>query len=63
MGIGVATGADKVFVTTDRAVVEPDRLLPLAMTADTRDGDLRWSGHYLVTPGAETASSWTWRLP
>ncbi len=52
VGIGVATGADRVFVTTDRNVVEPDRLLPLAMTADTRQGVLRWSGHYLIDPWA-----------
>jgi hypothetical protein len=50
VGIGVATGADKVFVTTDASVVEPDRLLPLAMAYDTRSGHLEWSGHYLVDP-------------
>ena len=50
VGIGVATGADRVFVTADSAVVEPDRLLPLAMARDTRDGTLLWSGHYLVDP-------------
>jgi hypothetical protein len=56
IGIGVATGADQVFVTTDPALVEPDRLLPLAMTADTRQGTLRWSGHYLVDPWAKRGS-------
>jgi adenine-specific DNA-methyltransferase len=50
VGIGVATGADRVFITTDTGLVEPDRLVPLAMTADTRQGDLRWSGHFLVDP-------------
>ena len=50
VGIGVATGADRVFITTDPHVVEPDRIVPLAMTADTRQGVLRWSGHYLVDP-------------
>jgi len=50
IGIGVATGADRVFITTDPHVVEPDRIVPLAMTADTRQGVLRWSGHYLVDP-------------
>lgn len=52
IGIGVATGADKVFITTDPALVESDRLLPLAMSADTRQGTLKWSGHYLVDPWA-----------
>ncbi|HET9898701.1 MAG TPA: Eco57I restriction-modification methylase domain-containing protein [Streptosporangiaceae bacterium] len=50
IGIGVATGADRVFITTDADVVESDRLIPLAMTADTREGVMRWSGHYLVDP-------------
>ena len=50
IGIGVATGADRVFITMDPAVVESDRTVPLAMTADTRQGALRWSGHYLVDP-------------
>lgn len=50
VGIGIATGADRVFITTDQDLVEPDRLVPLAMTADTRSGTLQWSGHYLVNP-------------
>jgi adenine-specific DNA-methyltransferase len=50
IGIGVATGADRVFVTLDPDLAEPDRMVPLAMTADTRSGVLRWSGHYLVDP-------------
>jgi len=52
VGIGIATGADRIFVTTDHDLVESDRLIPLAMTADTRSGILRWSGHYLVNPWA-----------
>ena len=52
IGIGVATGADRVFITTDADLVESDRLLPLAMSADTRQGTLQWSGHYLVDPWA-----------
>lgn len=50
VGIGVATGADQVFVVTDPALVEEDRLLPLAMARDTLSGQLHWSGHYLVDP-------------
>jgi adenine-specific DNA-methyltransferase len=50
VGIGVATGADRVFITKDHGIAESDRMVPLAMTADTRDGVLRWSGHYLVDP-------------
>ncbi|WP_286158216.1 Eco57I restriction-modification methylase domain-containing protein [Streptomyces sp. CB03911] len=50
VGIGVATGADKVFITDDAAPVEKDRLLPMAMVRDTTSGILRWSGSYLVNP-------------
>ena len=50
IGIGVATGADRVFITKDPSAAEPDRMVPLAMTADTRQGVLHWSGHYLLDP-------------
>jgi adenine-specific DNA-methyltransferase len=50
VGIGVATGADHIFITADTAPVEPDRLLPLAMVRDTRHGRLQWSGHHLINP-------------
>ncbi len=52
VGIGIATGADRVFITDDQDLVESDRLVPLAMTADTRSGILQWSGHYLINPWA-----------
>lgn len=50
VGIGVATGADAVFITSDASVVEKDRLLPLVLTKDTVSGTLAWDGHYLVNP-------------
>jgi adenine-specific DNA-methyltransferase len=50
VGIGVATGNDNVFVTKDADLVEPSRLLKLAMAKDIRSGKLTWSGHYLVDP-------------
>ncbi|GAA0402735.1 Eco57I restriction-modification methylase domain-containing protein [Streptomyces luteireticuli] len=50
VGIGIATGADKVFITKDADLVEPDRLLPMAMVRDTTTGRLDWSGSYLVNP-------------
>lgn len=53
VGIGVATGADEVFITSDGGLVEESRLLPLAMAADTRRGNMEWSGHYLVNPWNE----------
>ena len=54
IGIGVATGADAVYVRRDPPDIEVDRLLPLAMSQDTRSGELRWSGTYLVNPWGET---------
>ena len=50
VGIGVATGADAVFITATGAPVEDDRLLPLAMVRDTSTGRLRWPGHHLINP-------------
>lgn len=49
-GIGVASGADNIYLTRDPVVVEPDRLLPMALAKDIRSGELKWSGHYLVNP-------------
>ena len=53
VGIGVATGADAVYVTTDRRDVEPERLLPLAMAGDLAGGRVAWSGHHLLNPWDE----------
>jgi methylase of polypeptide subunit release factors len=50
VGIGIATGADKVFLTDNDALVENDRLLPMAMVRDTTSGTLNWNGTYLVNP-------------
>ena len=52
VGIGVATGADRVFIgSADALPVEPDRILPLARARDVReDGTVVWSGAALVNP-------------
>lgn len=50
VGIGVATGNDHVYITADADLVEPSRLLKLALAKDLTDGTVRWSGHYLVNP-------------
>jgi adenine-specific DNA-methyltransferase len=50
VGIGVATGADKIYVVKDQAAAEPERLLPLALPRDIVTGDVEWSGNYLVNP-------------
>ncbi|NTW54515.1 MAG: N-6 DNA methylase [Chlorobaculum sp.] len=52
VGIGVATGADKVFI--GKAFdVESDRLLPLLTGKDIRSGRVEWSGKLLVNPYAD----------
>ena len=57
VGIGVATGADKVFITKDTAVAEEDRLIPLVMTRDIRSGSVDWGGTYLINPWARSSLS------
>jgi adenine-specific DNA-methyltransferase len=56
VSIGVATGADKVYVTKDPSVAEPDRMLPLAMRRDLMSGTFKWQGNYLVNPWADDGS-------
>lgn len=48
--IGVATGADDIFIIADSELVESGRLLPLAMARDIGSGQVHWSGRYLVNP-------------
>lgn len=51
IGIGVATGADKVFVDSfDRLDVEPDRKLPLVKTKDIESGIVEWKGLGVINP-------------
>jgi TaqI-like C-terminal specificity domain/Eco57I restriction-modification methylase len=51
VGIGVATGADKVYVGTyDELDVEADRKLPLVMTKDIRAGKVKWHGKGVINP-------------
>jgi adenine-specific DNA-methyltransferase len=50
VGIGVATGADRVFIVSDAETAEPERLLPLALPRDIARGRVEWSGKYLVNP-------------
>jgi hypothetical protein len=51
VGIGVATGADQVFIGRfDELDVEPDRKLPLAMTKDIVSGHVEWRGLGVINP-------------
>jgi methylase of polypeptide subunit release factors len=50
VGIGIATGADEIFITSDADCVEPDRLIPLLTSADITTGTVQWKGDYMVNP-------------
>lgn len=51
VGIGVATGADRVFIAPfEELDVEPDRKLPLIMTKDIRNGGVEWRGLGVINP-------------
>ncbi|MCA9689588.1 MAG: Eco57I restriction-modification methylase domain-containing protein [Myxococcales bacterium] len=57
VGIGVASGADRVFVGDHAALpVEPARKLPLVMSSDLVDGALCWRGRGVVNPFEEDGS-------
>ena len=50
IGIGIATGADAVFVTSNPNLVENDRLLQLSMVRDLQGDKFQWNGYFLVNP-------------
>jgi adenine-specific DNA-methyltransferase len=56
VSIGVATGADRAYITKDPEAAEPDRILPLAMRRDLTSGTFDWQGNYLINPWAEDGS-------
>ena len=54
VGIGVATGADEIFVAKyDALDVEPSRKLPLAMSRDIASGTVKWRGYGVLNPFEE----------
>ena len=57
VGIGVATGADRVYIGKfDELDVEPSRKLPLAMTRDIQSGAVAWRGFGVINPFNEDGS-------
>ena len=57
VGIGVATGADKVFIgPMEELDVEDSRKLPIAMTRDILDGTVNWRGLGVVNPFEDDGS-------
>jgi adenine-specific DNA-methyltransferase len=53
VGIGVATGADSIFIVDKNcADVEADLLMPLVTTRDIITGTVKWSGQCVINPFA-----------
>ncbi len=51
IGIGVATGADSIFISPDLPkLVEPELLLPALNAKDLRGDQMNWHGEYLLNP-------------
>lgn len=51
VGIGVATGCDRVYIGEMNALpVEGERKLPLVMARDLVDGQVRWGGKGVLNP-------------
>lgn len=57
VGIGVATGADRVYIAPyDELPVEESRKLPLVMAPDLKDGVIAWKRKGIVNPFLEDGS-------
>ena len=51
VGIGVATGADEIYIKPSSVLdIESTRKLPLIMTDDISNGKISWSGNSIVNP-------------
>jgi len=54
VGIGVATGADEIYIRRDLdPAIETACQLPLVMAGDISPAGLKWSGHHLINPFAD----------
>ncbi len=55
VGIGVATGADDVFILPQKSdQIEESRQIPLVMAGDVGVAGSSWSGHFLLNPFADS---------
>lgn len=55
VSIGVATGADDIFINQDDVLdVEPDRKLRLVTTKDISSGEVAWQGFSVINPYSDT---------
>lgn len=57
IGIGLATGADDVYIAPMKELdIEDSRKIPLVMTSDIINGQIMWSGYGVVNPYLEEGS-------
>jgi hypothetical protein len=52
IGIGVATGADKVFIKNKSELngIEKNRVLPIIKSTDLKNNTFKWTENYLINP-------------
>jgi adenine-specific DNA-methyltransferase len=50
VSVGVATGAEDVYVISDPDLVEPERRIPTLGAKETTLGGIAWRGRYLINP-------------
>lgn len=52
IGIGVATGADKVFIKSKSEIngIEKSRLIPLIKSNDLKNNSFKWGEHFVINP-------------
>jgi len=51
IGIGIATGLDKVFIRDDfQSKIENELLMPIVLAKDLKGNELKWSGNHLLNP-------------
>ncbi|AUX19933.1 hypothetical protein SOCEGT47_003880 [Sorangium cellulosum] len=48
VGIGVATGNDRIYIVTDEVDIERERLVPLVMRGDIEDGRIRDARRFVI---------------
>lgn len=57
IGIGVATGADKIFIRKDfSSLIEEELLIPILTSKDLRNNEFNWSGNYILNPFDSTGN-------
>lgn len=52
IGIGVATGADKIFIKSNDETngIESSRLIPLIKSSDLKNNKFNWQGNFVINP-------------